>query len=67
MFIVYLGSFLINRSASNSFTSTLKSDVAREFVRHEYMVKQGAVVKNWKRRYFSLNPQNNHIAYFKYV
>lgn len=62
------GSFLGGQTRtkhSNSITSVLSSEVARDFVRHEYMTKQGAVVKNWKKRYFSLNPQNNHIAYFK--
>eukprot|EP00026_Physarum_polycephalum_P014322 Phypoly_transcript_14823.p1 GENE.Phypoly_transcript_14823~~Phypoly_transcript_14823.p1 ORF type:complete len:188 (+),score=50.67 Phypoly_transcript_14823:213-776(+) len=60
------GSFLKNRpNHSNSITSVLNHDVARDFVRHEYMTKQGAVMKSWKRRYFSLNPQNNHIAYYK--
>lgn len=38
-----------------------------EYIRHEYMTKQGAVVKNWKRRYFSLSPDKMQIAYYKYV
>lgn len=40
--------------------------LASEYIRHEYMTKQGAVVKNWKRRYFSLNPEKMQIAYYKY-
>jgi len=35
------------------------------FTRHEYMTKQGAVFKTWRRRYFSLNPEALQIAYYK--
>lgn len=58
----------ISRSASGKMGSRMVEggEVLQEYIRHEYMVKQGAVVKSWKRRYFSLNPSLMHIAYFKY-
>eukprot|EP01111_Echinosteliopsis_oligospora_P004254 TRINITY_DN1679_c0_g1_i1.p1 TRINITY_DN1679_c0_g1~~TRINITY_DN1679_c0_g1_i1.p1 ORF type:complete len:176 (-),score=48.41 TRINITY_DN1679_c0_g1_i1:156-683(-) len=38
---------------------------AKDYTRHEYMVKQGAKIKSWKRRYFSLSPDKMTIAYYK--
>lgn len=46
-------------------TSTERSSIAKEFTRHEYMTKQGAMIKNWKRRYFSLSPEKMQISYYK--
>ncbi|XP_015446133.1 pleckstrin homology domain-containing family A member 1 isoform X1 [Pteropus alecto] len=43
------------------FTSKLPSDSA--VIKAGYCVKQGAVMKNWKRRYFQLD--ENTIGYFK--
>jgi len=46
-------------------TPTLLKRESTFFTRHEYMTKQGALFKTWRRRYFSLSPDHMQISYYR--